>query len=66
MKTRKNIRDVFFHNAGGASLASELETAVITSITEYPTSVETPNDFWVYYTYSGSKKISFADGEKSA
>jgi hypothetical protein len=64
MKTRKNIRDAFYHNGGGASKAAELETAVITSITTYPTSVEAPNDFWVYYTYSGNNKISFADGEQ--
>jgi hypothetical protein len=66
MKRRKNIRDAFKHNGGGASKAAELQTAVITSITTYPTSVEYPNDFWVFYTYSGSKKISFADGEVPA
>jgi len=66
MKTRKNIRDAFAYNGGGASKATELQTAVVTSITTYPTSVLAPNDFWVYYTYSGAKKISFADGEQSA
>lgn len=58
MKRRKNIRDVFKH----ASAESQLVTATITSITTYPTSVEAPNDFYVYYTYSGTKRISFADG----
>lgn len=61
MKTRKNIRDAFKYNGGGVSKATELETAVITSITTYPTKL---NDFYVYYTYSGTKRISFTDGEE--
>lgn len=56
MKTRKNIRDVFKHD----SKEVELATAVITSITTYPSKTD---DFYVFYTYSGSKKISFTDGE---
>lgn len=58
MKVRKNIRDVFKH----ASAQAQLATAVITELKTYPTSVEAPNDFYVYYTYSGTKRISFADG----
>lgn len=61
MKTRKNIRDAFAYNGGGSSLATELETAVITEITTYPNNV---NDFYVFYTYSGTKKISFTNGEE--
>jgi len=63
MKTRKNIRDAFKYNGGGVSVAPELATAVITSITPYPAK---STDFLVYYTYSGNKKISFTDGEQSA
>jgi len=63
MKTRKNIRDAFKYNGGGASKAAELQTAHITSITTYPAKL---NDFYVYYTYSGNKKMSFTNGEQSA
>lgn len=61
MKTRKNIRDVFKYNGGGASLAAELQTAILTNITTYPNNI---NDFYVFYTYSGTKKISFTAGEE--
>ena len=61
MKTRKNIRDAFKFNGGGISAAPELATAVITSLTTYPTK---SNDFYVFYTYSGTKKISFTNGEE--
>ena len=59
MKTRKNIRDVFKNDGKEAEL--ETGAAVITSITQYPSEL---NDFYVYYTYSGPKRISFADGEE--
>jgi hypothetical protein len=62
MKTRKNIRDTFKHNGGGSSLASELKTADITSITTYPGHI---NDVYVYYTENGEKRISFTDGEEN-
>jgi hypothetical protein len=62
MKTRKTIQDAFDYNAGGASLASELQTADITSMTTYPGDI---NDVYVYYTESGDdKRISFTDGEE--
>lgn len=61
MKRRKNIRDAFKYNGGGDSKTSELRTAIITSITTYPDKV---NDFYIYYTYSGTKRISFTDGEE--
>jgi len=61
MKRRKNIRDAFKYNGGGVSKTSELQTAVITSITTYPSDI---NDFYVYYTYSGTKRMSFSDGEE--
>jgi hypothetical protein len=61
MKTRKSIRDVFTYNGGGISLANELQTAILTDITTYPTNI---NDFYVFYTYSGTKKISFTNGEE--
>jgi hypothetical protein len=64
MKTRKNIRDAFKSNGGDASIADELQTAEITSITTYPSNI---NDFYVYYTYAAvNKKISFTDGEENA
>jgi len=63
MKRRKNIRDAFDYNGGGVSKATELLTAVITSITTYPSNT---NDFYVYYTYSGNKKMSFTNGEEAA
>ena len=61
MKTRKNIRDAFKYNGGGSSLASDLQTADITSITSYPGNLD---DFYVYYTENGDKRISFTDGEE--
>ena len=61
MKTRKNIRDAFKYNGGGVSKSAELETAVITSITTYPANIK---DFYVFYTYSGTKKMSFTNGEE--
>jgi len=61
MKTRKNIRDAFEYNGGGTSKSAELETAEITSLTTYSNDI---NDFYVYYTYSGTKRISFSDGEE--
>ena len=61
MKKRKNIRDAFKYNGGGTSKAAELQTAVLTSITTYPGKI---NDFYVYYTYSGTKKMSFTNGEE--
>lgn len=57
MKRRKNIRDAF--KSDGESVASELKTAVITQITNYPGNI---NDFFVYYESDGSKRISFTDG----
>ena len=63
MKTRKNIQGAFAYNGGGASKVAELQTAVITSITPYPSKL---TDFYAYYTYSGNKKISFTNGEQSA
>ena len=61
MKRRKLIRDAFTYNGGGVSKADELQTAVITNITEYPGTI---NDLYIFYTYSGTKKMSFTDGEE--
>jgi len=62
MKTRKTIQDAFDYNGGGASLASELQTADITSMTAYQN--DNINDVYIYYTENGDKKISFTDGEE--
>jgi len=56
MKRRKLIRDAF---STRSQTASYLTASTITDITAY---AGTLNNVWIYYTNSGTKKLSYTSG----